>query len=152
MRQYVPLAERFWSKVDRRGENECWEWTAYRLRDGYGWFRVMDKNHGAHRVSYALTSGAIPKGMQIDHKCSNRACVNPAHLRLALHSENARNRTMNKGNRTGFKGVTKDKNRFKAEIQHNGVRHYLGLWPTPEEAHAAYVRAANELHGHFAHT
>jgi len=151
VRQYVPLAERFWSKVDRRGENECWEWTAYRERDGYGWFGVMGRNHGAHRVSYALTSGAIPKGMQIDHICSNKACVNPSHLRLATDTENRLNRPRRRNNKIGFKGVSKVKNRFKAEIALGGVRHYLGLWPTPEEAHAAYCRAANELHGHFAH-
>lgn len=144
-------SQRFWAKVKVGAPSECWEWVAYRERDGYGWFGIMGRNHGAHRVSYVLAYGVIPKGMQVDHICGNRACVNPAHLRLATHYQNKLHGQVRVTNKLGIKGVSRMKNQFKAEIALNGVRYYLGLWPTPEEAHAAYCRAANQLHGQFAH-
>jgi hypothetical protein len=72
--------ERFWSKVDRRGAGECWEWLACRS-DGYGQFYPYHSTAVlAHRYSYELLVGPIPDGLQLDHLCRNRACVNPAHL------------------------------------------------------------------------
>ena len=73
---------RFWSMVDRRGEDECWPWKGA-LWTGYGFFMSMALLGGkttAHRVAYMLTHGSIPKGLEIDHKCRNRACQNPKHL------------------------------------------------------------------------
>lgn len=70
-------AERFWAKVDKSGE--CWPWTATIDRYGYGTF-WLGRKVGAHRAAYELTRGPIPAGMDIDHLCRNRACVNPDHL------------------------------------------------------------------------
>jgi hypothetical protein len=72
---------KFWEKVDVRGPDECWEWRACRNKNGYG--RVNHphfKTTWAHRVAYLLKVGPIPDGLQLDHLCRNRACVNPAHL------------------------------------------------------------------------
>lgn len=71
-----------WRHIDRRGADECWPWTGRITVDGYGQAYV-DREHrsvGAHRVMYELLVGPIPDGLQIDHLCRNRACVNPAHL------------------------------------------------------------------------
>jgi hypothetical protein len=72
--------ERFWSKVDRRTRNECWEWKTGKKGDGYGQFYVHSIPVAAHRYSYELHYGVIPAGLEIDHLCRNRSCVNPYHL------------------------------------------------------------------------
>jgi hypothetical protein len=71
--------DRFWTKVDVRGQDECWPWLAC-TQNGYGQFRVHPKQVKAHRFAYEHLVGPIPAGMVIDHLCSNRACVNPDHL------------------------------------------------------------------------
>lgn len=84
-------AERFWSKVDRRGAEDCWEWLASRQPNGYGQFSPGGRAGGmttAHRVAYELTFGPIPEGLSIDHLCRNRGCVNPAHLEAVSQREN----------------------------------------------------------------
>jgi hypothetical protein len=87
----LPLAERFWQKVDKNGTLGCWVWTAS-LNKGYGQFIVMGDKRGyprpAHRVAWELLRGSIPDGLVIDHRCRNRACVNPDHLELVTNEEN----------------------------------------------------------------
>jgi hypothetical protein len=80
--------QRFWAKVDKRGEDECWPWLANKLPKGYGTIRIDKRRCYAHRVSYELHRGPIPEGMQIDHLCRNPGCVNPAHLEVVTPREN----------------------------------------------------------------
>lgn len=86
-----PNRELFWNKVDRSGD--CWEWQAFRDKDGYGvWgWREEDrrwKNVRAHRFAYEEVVGEIPEGLQIDHLCRNPSCVNPDHLEPVTAREN----------------------------------------------------------------
>lgn len=78
----TPPETRFWAKVDRRGETECWQWTASKVV-GHGQF-VPKRGHpvSACRYSYELHNGPIPKGLQVQHLCGDRGCVNPAHLQV----------------------------------------------------------------------
>lgn len=72
------IESRFWAKVEKT--DTCWLWTAYVRRDGYGTFGVSGQKLMAHRVSYECLTGSIPSGLQLDHLCRVRHCVNPAHL------------------------------------------------------------------------
>jgi hypothetical protein len=78
--------DRFWEKVDKSGE--CWLWTAGKESEGYGRFKLNGKGCKAHRISYELEVGPIPEGLQIDHLCRVRHCVNPEHLEAVTQREN----------------------------------------------------------------
>lgn len=77
------LESRFWDKV-LIGDG-CWEWTGSKNHDGYGSFQSfrkagLSRSQGAHRISWELLRGHIPKPLTIDHLCRNRGCVNPEHM------------------------------------------------------------------------
>jgi hypothetical protein len=78
----TPPAERFVRYVDKTAD--CWIWTGAIKAEGYGQFNVVTypgrQTAYAHRFAYELWKGPIPEGLDLDHLCRNRACVNPAHL------------------------------------------------------------------------
>lgn len=76
------LSKRFWQKVDKNGPAECWPWIAGRggTNQEYGMFYVGKRHTTAHRVAYELLVGPVPDGLQLDHLCRNKICVNPSHL------------------------------------------------------------------------
>lgn len=75
---------RFWSNTTTQGD--CIVWTGYTDKDGYGKYNTI----AAHRFAYEERVGVIPSGLQIDHLCRVRSCVNPKHLEPVTAYENQR--------------------------------------------------------------
>ena len=78
--------KRFWDKVIKT--NTCWNWSASLDGKGYGQFSFKGRNVRAHRMSYQLSKGHICEGSCILHKCDNRRCVKPSHLKEGSIADN----------------------------------------------------------------
>ncbi len=90
LRQTIVLFRKKWklSIEHEYGGEPCWEWTAYKNRDGYGQFNVGGQIIPAHRWSYEYCFEPIPSSLQLDHLCRVRHCVNPSHLEPVTRREN----------------------------------------------------------------
>lgn len=71
-------------------EGGCWAWTSNLSARGYGYLTVNGRSRRAHRVVYELLVSDIPDGLELDHLCRRRNCVNPQHLDPVTHQENMR--------------------------------------------------------------
>ncbi len=83
------LPDRFWDKCSPEPMSGCWLWTS-NIHDGYGRIKADGQTKQAHRFSYEHLVGPVPAGLQLDHLCRTRSCVNPAHLEAVTQLENAR--------------------------------------------------------------
>lgn len=84
----ISIETRFWSKVDMKGPDDCWEWQASKNERGYGRFYNEDRMFPAHLVAWELTNGPIHNGFHALHKCDNPPCCNPGHLFSGTQSDN----------------------------------------------------------------
>lgn len=138
----MDITERFWSKVNRAGADDCWEWNAGRDWDGYGIFSLNGGKIKAHRMSWQLVhdSSVLP-WVIVRHRCDNPPCCNPAHLVLGTHLDNTADK-MAKGRQA--RGVThgsRTKPGCAARGDRNGARtkperlargKQNGSWTKPE--------------------
>jgi len=84
----------FWQKVNKNAGTFCWLWMGCTDRAGYG----VLSGRRAHRISWELHHGSIPPGKIVRHRCDNPSCVNPDHLLLGTHYDNAVDRHVSRGN------------------------------------------------------
>ena len=147
---YDPETGEFRWRVARRSPAGSLAGTTNRSR--HCQIKVDGRLLRAHRLAWYVTYGVDPGELEVDHingdPADNRLC----NLRLATHAENSRNRRKHVCRADGLKGAYwhKGTGRWIAQVTKDGTHHWLGSYDTPEEAHAAYVAAANELHGEFA--
>lgn len=146
----LTLEERFWPKVNKT--EACWEWTGSIKDTWYGQIKSDGKPALSHRVSYELANGPIAAGLDIDHICRNRSCVNPGHLRAVTHKQNLENRDGAQVNNhsSGIRGVSLDSKTGKwvVKVGHKGKQRYYGSFDDLAEASALATAVRNELHTH----
>lgn len=124
------MMKRFEQKINKL-DNGCWQWSACVTRGGYGQFRYNGRAEYAHRVSWLLYHGEIPRldnshhGYCVCHKCDNRLCVNPEHLFLGTNNDNVRD-MFNKGRNPPRKGSKNG----KSKLTEDKVREMRNLFKT----------------------
>lgn len=84
----LPVSSLLARHITKAGD--CWLWTGRLYPNGYGQFHVRRKVVYAHIASYEIHVGTVPAGLELDHTCRNRACVNPEHLEPVTHEVNVR--------------------------------------------------------------
>lgn len=116
---------------------------------GYTYIGISGLKIASHKLAWLLTYGVWPEG-ELDHRDLNRANCAIQNLRPATSQQNKANTPRYKNNKSGFKGVHRFKDKWRAMIRIDRKSRHLGLFRSPEEAHAAYCAAARELFGDFA--
>ena len=125
--------------------------AGYVNQSGYRHIIVDGEEYKAHRLAWLHVTGKWAR-KRIDHADGDLNNNRFSNLREATHSQNLANSRLRRDNKVGLKGVCQERTtgRWMANINKDGRRHYLGLFDSPEEAHAAYCDAAARLHGEFA--
>jgi hypothetical protein len=145
-REGRPFEERFWLKVNKT--ETCWLWTGG-LDDGYGKIIYEGRLQRAHRAAYQAFVGAIPPGMQVDHKCRVRHCVRVDHMQVVAQALNAQNKGVRSDSLTGIRGVTyvegRKAYRVRAADPATGRRVEGGFFEDIAQAEARAIALRNEL-------
>lgn len=104
-------ADRFWSKVEKT--DGCWLWRGSINSDGYGSFKIKGRTVKAHGYPWEKKNGQVPRGLELDHLCRNRACVRPDHLEPVTHAVNVQRGNLGR--------VTKERWRRRQMVALGGV-------------------------------
>lgn len=139
------------NKIEFNWKNKVGERIGYIHSRGYVHVNIKGMVYKEHILVWNYFNGDVPNDMQIDHIDGNRSNNRIENLRICSSFDNQHNRKKNKNNTSGYKGVTKVKNRWTAEIMCNSTKHRLGIFDTKELAAIAWNEASIKLHGVFAH-
>jgi len=120
-------------------------------KEGYRKITINGRQYPAHQLAWLHMKGTWCS-LVIDHRDGNRSNNRWRNLRSATRSQSNANRGLNRNNKCGFKGVSRYRGRWRATIRKDWRTRHLGIFPTRQEAHAAYAKAARKLHGQFART
>lgn len=150
----------FWSKLDKGENEECWNWKAFKNKQGYGRMGIAASECvNAHRVSWVIHYGQIPSGMFVCHKCDNPSCVNPNHLFLGTRQDNTNDMMIKKRGKhfknAEFYGIRYEerydgpnrKGRWRSFVCKNEKIIYLGAHTSALEAARNYDRIAYIVFG-----
>ena len=153
---YVPLTHGYEAIIDAADvplvEVKNW-YASVRLNTSYARSNVTNGTERSHVFIHNFLMGNS-KGLFVDHidgdGLNNRRC----NMRFATHAQNMRNARIRCDSTTGFKGTNfhKQSGKWMARIRVNDKSNYLGLFTSPEEAHAAYCAASEKYHGEFGRT
>ena len=138
----------FWASVKRGALDECWPWEGI-TAGKYGRFNDGGRRVGAHQFSFKLKTGAyLPRGLEVDHRCRNKLCVNPDHLQSETSSGNKENLALTgRPGTSQYRGVSwfPRTRKWRARASSRGVVFNLGYFDTELEAANAALRKRLEL-------
>ena len=151
---YNPENGLFYWKINKKGHVKSGDIAGSNHKKGYISIRINGKDYLAHRLALIISEHKILPNKQVDHINGDKKDNRITNLRLVTYSENNQNVGRRKDNLSGFKGVGFDNRRkkWRSRIRANDKMIWLGYFNTPEEAHEAYCREANKLHGPFSKT
>lgn len=138
-------------QTGKNGKRGCLAGTVRNVNGRlYRFIGLNRKQYPAHRLAWLYSFGHWPQ-LHIDHVDGDGLNNSLSNLREATVSENLRNRGKQANNKSGYKGVSWEKkySKWKAQITVHGCRRHVGYYATREDAHAAYIKAAELLHGEF---
>lgn len=121
-------------------EAGCLLWTGYINQSGYGHIWVDGRDVGAHRYAWEQAKGPISDGMELDHMCWNRSCVNVDHLRIATTAQNSQNRVgAQRNSESGIRGVSwhAHRQKWRVTVTAEGKTHWGGYFTSKEDARSA---------------
>lgn len=137
----LPESKRFFEHVDKT--DDCWIWTSAIDKDGYGVFADGNRKYNkAHRFSYKLAYGVIPKGKIICHHCDNPSCVNPEHLYAGTYKDNTRDMF-----KRGRNPKQDGENNHNSVLSWNKVRKIRKMWASGNYTQAEIANEFNVSRG-----
>lgn len=147
--RFVPFEERFWAKVNKT--EGCWLWTGTTTPFGYGqiWYTLPNGRQTmarAHKLSYQMLVGPVPKGLGVLHRCDVPTCVNPAHLFLGTAKENMEDCSRKGRKPKGEKKVVSPEKRQRMEqmiregYTHREIQKELGVCQRTVERCSSIVK------------
>ena len=141
------LEQRFWEKVQIRGIDECWEWTAA-LNRGYGWFNIHRKARHSNRVAAFLCGliDSMDSKLHVLHKCDNPKCCNPNHFFLGTNRDNIADRVA-KG-RTGFRRMIGETNGM-AKLSNEDIKNIRKMYNEGNASQSQIARLFNVRQPHI---